>query len=128
LRDVAEEVVATLAEDGLPVNSDLCRLNVGVHWGGTLFIGQVSSEGRLEITALGDEMNEGARIEQLPPGAGTVTGIEIADRAAVRRRRVWHWALDTQAVSYEIIADIAGVSTKASATPVSSRSRAGVRV
>jgi class 3 adenylate cyclase len=39
------------------------RVNVGIHWGATLMVGQVATGGRLEVTALGDEMNEAARIE-----------------------------------------------------------------
>ena len=39
------------------------KLNIGVHWGATLMVGQVATSGRLEVTALGDQMNEGARIE-----------------------------------------------------------------
>jgi hypothetical protein len=31
------------------------RVNVGIHWGGTLMVGQVATGGRLEVTALGDE-------------------------------------------------------------------------
>ena len=42
---------------------DDVRVKVGVHWGATLTVGQVSTHGRLEVTALGDEMNEAARIE-----------------------------------------------------------------
>ena len=39
------------------------KLNIGVHWGATLMVGQVATRGRLEVTALGDQMNECARIE-----------------------------------------------------------------
>jgi class 3 adenylate cyclase len=112
LRAVAVEVVAALAEDGLPVNSDLCRLNVGVHWGGTLFVGQVSSEGRLEITALGDEMNEAARIEQTARGGRTLASKSLVER--LTRTDAVALGLDIQAVGYQILADIAGVSSKAS--------------
>ena len=37
------------------------QVNVGVHWGATLMVGQVATRGRLEVTALGDQMNEAAR-------------------------------------------------------------------
>ena len=39
------------------------KVNVGLHWGATLMVGQVATRGRLEVTALGDQMNEAARIE-----------------------------------------------------------------
>ena len=111
LRSVTEEIVTALAEDGLPINSDLCRLNVGVHWGGTLFIGQVSSEGRLEITALGDEMNEAARIEQTARGGRSLASKSLVERLS--EADAVALGLDTQAVSYEVLSDLAGVSSKA---------------
>jgi class 3 adenylate cyclase len=43
---------------------DSCRLNVGLHWGPTVYLGQVATSGRLEVTALGDEVNEAARIQE----------------------------------------------------------------
>jgi class 3 adenylate cyclase len=52
------EGASHLLQDGSAV-----VVNVGLHWGATLTVGQVSSLGRLEVTALGDEMNEAARIE-----------------------------------------------------------------
>jgi class 3 adenylate cyclase len=41
------------------------RVNVGTDWGATRMIGQVATQGRLEVTALGDGMNEAARIESV---------------------------------------------------------------
>ncbi len=49
------------------------RVNAGLHWGATLMVGQVSAAGRLEVTALGDEMNEAARIEGVA-AAGVILG------------------------------------------------------
>jgi class 3 adenylate cyclase len=51
---------------------EIC-INVGLHWGATLMVGQVSAAGRLEVTALGDEMNEAARIEGVA-SAGAILG------------------------------------------------------
>jgi class 3 adenylate cyclase len=53
-----------------------CKVNVGVHWGGTLYMGQLVTGGRLEITALGDEVNECARIQQ-SAREGTTLGSKI---------------------------------------------------
>ena len=55
-------------------------VNVGLHWGATLTVGQVSSLGRLEVTALGDEMNEAARIE-----AVATAGQILASKSLVER-------------------------------------------
>lgn len=50
-------------ETGLFDGSD-CLVNVGAHWGGHLYMGQLVTGGRLEVTALGDRVNECARIQQ----------------------------------------------------------------
>jgi class 3 adenylate cyclase len=55
-------------------------INVGLHWGATLMVGQVSAAGRLEVTALGDEMNEAARIESIAGG-----GVILASKQLVER-------------------------------------------
>ena len=55
-----EEVVSELGVAGeIPF-----AINTGLHWGGTLYMGQLHPGGRLEVTALGDEMNECARIQE----------------------------------------------------------------
>lgn len=36
----------------------LAKLNIGVHWGATLMVGKVATRGPLDVTALGDQMNE----------------------------------------------------------------------
>ena len=56
------------------------KLNIGVHWGATLMVGQVATRGRLEVTALGDQMNEGARIE-----AAAKDGTILASKDLVER-------------------------------------------
>lgn len=40
------------------------QMNLGLHWGGTLYMGQLHPGSRLDVTALGDEMNECARIQE----------------------------------------------------------------
>jgi class 3 adenylate cyclase len=44
-------------------------MNIGLHWGGTLYMGQLVPGGRLDVTALGDEVNECARIQESARGA-----------------------------------------------------------
>lgn len=87
LPQLTDEAAARLAEEGLPVDPHDCRLKVAVHWGPSLYIGQVASLGRLEITALGDEVNEAARIEHSAQG-GQVLFFETAPRAPGAQRRL----------------------------------------
>lgn len=55
-------------------------VNSGLHWGATLTVGQVSSHGRLEVTALGDEMNECARIEAVAKGGVALASKDLLER------------------------------------------------
>jgi class 3 adenylate cyclase len=56
------------------------RFNTGVHWGSTLYIGQLATGGRLEVQALGDEFNEALRIQQTARG-----GVALASKALLER-------------------------------------------
>lgn len=55
-------------------------VNIGLHWGATLTVGQVSSLGRLEVTALGDEMNEAARIEAVANAGQILASKNLIER------------------------------------------------
>jgi class 3 adenylate cyclase len=70
------EGAAALLTDGGPE----VRLNLGLHWGATLMVGQVSAGGRLEVTALGDEMNEAARIESVASGGAILASKQLIER------------------------------------------------
>jgi class 3 adenylate cyclase len=62
----------TAAMEDVARRSDLApgdlTMRYGLHWGTTLYIGQITTVGRTEVTALGDEVNEGARIEACATG------------------------------------------------------------
>jgi len=87
------------------------RLRVGVHWGGTLYMGQVVTGGRLEVTALGDEVNECARLEQSAAGGALLASkalierLEPADAAAV--------GLAPAQMAYRALADLNTADEKA---------------
>ena len=53
-----------VGEDTGLIESADCTVNVGLHWGGALYMGQLVTGGRLEVTALGDRVNEAARIQE----------------------------------------------------------------
>lgn len=52
------------------------RLNVGLHFAPRLYLGQLITSGRLEVTALGDEVNETARLQESSRG-GTVLATKL---------------------------------------------------
>ena len=55
-------------------------LRFGLHWGSTLFVGNITTAGRTEVTALGDEVNEAARIEACATG-----GLALASKSLIER-------------------------------------------
>jgi class 3 adenylate cyclase len=87
------------------------RMAVGVHWGGTLYMGQIATSGRLEVTALGDEVNECARLQEAARG-----GLLLASKALVERLEdldAHAIGLDPAGVEYRLVSDIPGVPDKA---------------
>jgi len=87
------------------------KLNIGVHWGATLMVGQVATRGRLEVTALGDQMNEGARIE-----AAAKDGVILASKDLIERLDTGDaqaTGLDPDAIAYTPLGELDGASDKA---------------
>jgi class 3 adenylate cyclase len=111
LPQLAREAAAGLADEGLPIHPEDCGLKVAVHWGPSLYVGQVASQGRLEITALGDEMNEGARIEQSAEGGQVLGSKPLLEQLEDDDASVL--ALDPARVAYWALADLEGLSEKA---------------
>ena len=86
-------------------------LRFGLHWGSTLYVGQIATSGRTEVTALGDEVNETARIEACATG-----GRALASKALVERLGPDDAAdlgLDPDRVTYTAVADLASATEKA---------------
>jgi class 3 adenylate cyclase len=57
-----------------------CLMRVGLHWGSSLYIGQLVPGGRLDVTALGDAVNECARIEECADPHETLVSKELVER------------------------------------------------
>ena len=96
-----------------PENVDVGELhvNVGVHWGGALYLGQVVTGGRLEVTALGDEVNECARIQQ-----SARNGTLLVSKAVIERldpADAAELGIDPVAARYRTVGEIPGVTDKA---------------
>ena len=108
---VAADAAEAVAAEGIELEGRDCRLNVAIHWSGGLYIGQIVTGGRLEITALGDEVNECARIEQSARGGailaskGVIERLTSEDAAAV--------GIDVPHISYRPLGELEGVEEKA---------------
>jgi class 3 adenylate cyclase len=93
-----------------PADVDV-RVNVGIHWGATLMVGQVATGGRLEVTALGDEMNEASRIESAAKG-----GVALASKLLLERLEpadASDLGLDPDEMTYVTVGNLDGSSDKA---------------
>jgi class 3 adenylate cyclase len=75
LQAAASEVAA---EHDLPADALVVR--AGLHWGATLYIGAIVTTGRSEVTALGDEVNEAARIEACATGGRLLSSKDLIER------------------------------------------------
>jgi class 3 adenylate cyclase len=107
VRDIVED----LAGEGVGIAPADCRVNLGVHWGANLYIGQIVTGGRLEVTALGDEVNECARIEQVATGGQTLVSKTALERLEAGTAR--GLGIDPMALTYRMLAELADADRKA---------------
>jgi class 3 adenylate cyclase len=86
-------------------------LRFGLHWGATLYMGRILTGGRSEVTALGDEMNEAARIEACATGGRTLASKSLIER--LNREDANALGLDTGHTTYTPLADLSTTTDKA---------------
>lgn len=55
------------------------RINAGLHWSAGVYLGQLVPGGRLEVTALGDEVNECARIQECARGGRILASKQLME-------------------------------------------------
>ena len=117
-RDAAKE----LADEGGAVDPEDVKVNVGVHWGGQLYLGQLVTGGRLEVTALGDQVNECARIQESARDGQVLASKSLIEQLGDADARAL--GIDPDAVVYRTIDELAHATDKArrdaGAVPVTS--------
>lgn len=86
-------------------------VNTAIHWGSMLVIGQVVTSGRLEITALGDEVNETARIEDVAKEGAILASKHLLER--IPEDGAGALGIDPDALAYRTLASLEGASEKA---------------
>jgi class 3 adenylate cyclase len=106
LRDALVDIAArsSLSEAEL-------SLRFGLHWGATLYMGRILTEGRSEVTALGDEMNEAARIEACATGGRMFASKTLIER--LNHADATSLGLDTSHMTYIPLTDLATATDKA---------------
>jgi class 3 adenylate cyclase len=86
-------------------------MRFGLHWGATLYVGQIATSGRMEATALGHEVNEGARIEACATGGRTLASKDLLER--LDPEDAGALGLDPQRLTYTPLAELPTASEKA---------------
>lgn len=99
-------------ETGLVESADTV-VNVGVHWGGALYMGQLVTGGRLEVTALGDRVNECARVQESAREGEVLATKSLIEHLSEDDAEAL--GLDPDGVVYRTVADLPGATDKAKA-------------
>jgi class 3 adenylate cyclase len=102
--------LADLAARSEIAESEL-SLRFGLHWGATPYVGRILTRGRSEVTALGDEVNEAARIEACATGERTLASKSLIER--LTRSDADALGIDTAHAKYTPLADLATATDKA---------------
>ena len=108
-RDLREAMNEVASRSDLTADDVVMRF--GLHWGSTLYMGNITTAARTEVTALGDEVNEAARIEACATGGRILASkplmerLDEVDAAAV--------GLEPDHTTYTQLADLATATDKA---------------
>lgn len=108
-RSLRSAIGGVAARSGLGEND--VTLRFGLHWGATLFIGRITTSARTEVTALGDQVNEGARIEACATGGRTLASKDLVERLDAADAATL--GLDPDHTTYTQLADLTTATDKA---------------
>jgi class 3 adenylate cyclase len=108
-RAIRDALADVAARSGVP--ADEVSLRFGLHWGATLYVGRIATPGRSEVTALGDEVNEAARIEACATGGRTLASKPLVER--LDRSDAQKLGLDPVHTTYTPLADLTTATDKA---------------
>lgn len=96
--------------EGLVTPKDLL-VNIGVHWGNSLYMGQLVSKGRLEVTALGDPVNECARIQESASEGRMLVSKQLLENLTDEDAQAA--GIRPAAISYQRLSEMPGATGKA---------------
>jgi class 3 adenylate cyclase len=108
-RDIRDAMSDVAARGDLAPEDLVMRF--GLHWGATLYVGQIITSGRAEVTALGDEVNEAARIEACATGGRALASKELLER--LEPGDAASLGLSPDRLTYTTLADLPTATEKA---------------
>jgi class 3 adenylate cyclase len=88
-----------------------CMMKIGLHWGGSLYMGQLVPGGRLDVTALGDEVNEAARIQETAGPGETLASKQLVEQ--LTDDDAASLGIDPEKLSYRTLAEMDSAPEKA---------------
>ena len=86
-------------------------LRFGLHWGSNIYIGAITTAGRAEVTALGDDVNDAARIEACATGGRTLASKDLIERLAPNDAA--ELGIKPDRLTYAMLSDLATATDKA---------------
>jgi class 3 adenylate cyclase len=108
-RELRRAMADVAARSGLEHTDVVLRF--GLHWGSTVYVGQITTSGRSEVTALGDEVNEGARIEACASGGRMFASKSLIERLSPEDATAL--GIHPDHVRYTPVADLSTATEKA---------------
>ncbi len=106
LRDATSEI----AERSNLAPGEL-MMRFGLHWGATLYVGLISTVGRTEVTALGDDVNDAARIEPCATGGRLLASKPLIERLTPTEAD--NLGLDLDRITYTQLSELPTATAKA---------------
>lgn len=88
-----------------------CRMRVGIHWGSSLYVGQLVPGGRLDVTALGDAVNECARIQEAAEPHETLASKALIEHLSDDDAAAL--GIDPEKLRYRLLAEMGDVQERA---------------
>lgn len=104
IHEIGEDVFAEVLDSE-------CLMKIGVHWGGSLYMGQLVPGGRLDVTALGDEVNEAARVQETAGVGETLVTKQLLEQLTPEDAA--EVGLDLEKLIYQTLAERPSATEKA---------------
>jgi class 3 adenylate cyclase len=86
-------------------------LRFGLHWGNNIYVGQIATSARTEVTALGDQVNETARIEACATGGRSLASKDLIERLSPDDAAALQLAAEQ--MTYTTLSDLTTATDKA---------------
>ena len=109
MRGIREAARGAAERSGLAPEDVTMRF--GLHWGSMLYVGRLMTSGRAEVTALGDEVNEAARIEACAAGGRALASKPLVERLDPPEAEAL--GIDPDHLSYTALAELPSATEKA---------------